>query len=246
VRDLQAHTTTLVSRAAGRAGAKGNDSSFEAAVSADGRFVAFTSFASNLHPDDGDTTQDVFRRDVLGPPPEQPPPAQPSPAQPPSGAALQTRPGCPFAGNLIVGTSGDDERSGGALSDIVLGRAGDDMLRGRGGADCLFGQRGADRLLGGSGRDRLFGGPGADRLLGGVGGDRLSAGRGRDRLRGGRGGDRISAGSGRDRIAAGPGNDRVRARGQARDRIDCGPGRLDVAIVDRLDATRACERVRLR
>jgi hypothetical protein len=50
----------------------------------------------------------------------------------------------------------------------------------------------------------------------------------------------------RGAIPAGPGDDRVRARGAARDTIDCGPGRLDVAIVDRLDATRDCERVRVR
>jgi Calx-beta domain len=30
------------------------------------RFVAFDSIATNLHPDDSDDTQDVFRRDVLG------------------------------------------------------------------------------------------------------------------------------------------------------------------------------------
>jgi hypothetical protein len=40
--------------------------SADPAISADGRFVAFDSIASNLHPDDGDDTQDVFRRDVLG------------------------------------------------------------------------------------------------------------------------------------------------------------------------------------
>jgi hypothetical protein len=60
----------LVSRATGAAGAKGNSDSFESAVSADGRFVSFTSGASNLHPDDTDPTGDVFVRDgdVRGPP----------------------------------------------------------------------------------------------------------------------------------------------------------------------------------
>jgi Tol biopolymer transport system component len=65
VRDLQAGTTTLVSRAAGAAGAKGNrESVFGPAISADGRFVAFTSLASNLHPDDSDQNADVFVRDL--------------------------------------------------------------------------------------------------------------------------------------------------------------------------------------
>jgi Tol biopolymer transport system component len=67
VRDLEAHTTTLVSRATGATGANGNDQSYTPAISADGRFVAFESYATNLHPDDGNGLQDVFRRDVLGP-----------------------------------------------------------------------------------------------------------------------------------------------------------------------------------
>jgi hypothetical protein len=70
MRDLETNATTLVSRAAGDDGANGDGSSEGAAVSADGRFVAFESRASNLHPDDDDTTADVFRRDVLGPLPE--------------------------------------------------------------------------------------------------------------------------------------------------------------------------------
>ena len=81
------------------------------------------------------------------------------------------------------------------------------------------------------GRDCLFGGAGNDRLSGGAGNDRLPA---------------AGAATHNGRIAAGSGNDRVLARGQARDTIDCGPGRGDVAIVDALDDTSRCERVRLR
>jgi Tol biopolymer transport system component/urease beta subunit len=64
-RDLQANTTTLVSRAAGAAGAAGDSSSAHPAISADGRFLVFDSRARNLHPADGDTTLDIFRREVL-------------------------------------------------------------------------------------------------------------------------------------------------------------------------------------
>jgi Ca2+-binding RTX toxin-like protein len=250
VRDLQLNTTTLVSRAAGATGDKGNNQSFTPAVSADGRFVAFSSIASNLHPDDGDAVLDVFRRDVLGPRPAQPPSGQPPSGQPPSGQrpvgpAAPAQPGCPLVGNVVVGTPADDVRGGGALSDIIFGRGGADLLRGLGGADCLYGQRGADRLLGGRGRDRLFGGPGADRLVGGAGNDQLRDHPGRDRLLGGRGRDRLNPGRGRDRVAAGPGNDRVLARDSAADTIDCGPGRRDLALIDRLDDTRRCERVRV-
>ena len=48
VRDLKARTTTLVSRASGRRGAVAGDYSADAAVSRDGRYVAFSSAARNL------------------------------------------------------------------------------------------------------------------------------------------------------------------------------------------------------
>jgi Tol biopolymer transport system component len=64
VRDLQANTTTLVSRATGAAGAAGDGESGGAAISADGRFVAFFSVADNLSEVDGDLTPDVFVRDL--------------------------------------------------------------------------------------------------------------------------------------------------------------------------------------
>jgi subtilisin family serine protease len=170
------------------------------------------------------------------PPAEQPPaeqqlpaaqqPASQPPAGPPAASVAPSRPGCAQAGNLIVGTPGDDRRGGSALTDIMLGRRGADILHGLGGADCLYGHKGADRLFGGPGRDRLFGGPGPDRVSGGA----------HD--------DLIDSGPGRDRITAGAGNDRVLARGHAADTIDCGPGARDVAIVDDADRTRRCEQVR--
>ena len=60
-----AHDTTLVSRASGPAGASANAGSIAPpAVSADGRFVAFWSNATNLSPDDSDALYDLYRRDV--------------------------------------------------------------------------------------------------------------------------------------------------------------------------------------
>jgi surface antigen len=65
VRDVQAGTTTLVSRASTQSGgAKGNSDSIGSAISGNGRCVTFTSGASNLDPGDGDTTWDVFARDL--------------------------------------------------------------------------------------------------------------------------------------------------------------------------------------
>ena len=61
VRDLQTGTTTLVSRADGTPGAKGNGQSYAPVTSADGVFVAFYSSATNLDPLDPDTLLDVCR-----------------------------------------------------------------------------------------------------------------------------------------------------------------------------------------
>lgn len=64
VRDLQTGTTRLVSRATGAAGVKGNGTTAEPSISADGRLVAFSSTATNLHPLDLDSTRDIFVRDL--------------------------------------------------------------------------------------------------------------------------------------------------------------------------------------
>jgi Tol biopolymer transport system component len=64
VRDLQSGTTTRVSVDSN--GVQGNDSSgdFMGAISADGRFVAFSSFASNLVPGDTNAAEDTFVHDM--------------------------------------------------------------------------------------------------------------------------------------------------------------------------------------
>jgi Tol biopolymer transport system component len=64
LRDLQTSTTSLVSRASGPAGADGNASSSGAAISGDGRLVAFVTGATNLSPDDLDQFGDVYVRDM--------------------------------------------------------------------------------------------------------------------------------------------------------------------------------------
>ena len=64
VRDLVGGTTTLVSRATGAAGTKGDGTSLPPDISADGRYVAFASTATNLDPADSDANGDVFVRDL--------------------------------------------------------------------------------------------------------------------------------------------------------------------------------------
>src|SRR6476469_307286 len=62
VRDLLTNTTTRVS--VDSAGNPGNSPSNYSAISADGRFVAFQSYASNLVPGDTNNKNDIFVRDL--------------------------------------------------------------------------------------------------------------------------------------------------------------------------------------
>ncbi|MBI2928384.1 MAG: PD40 domain-containing protein [Verrucomicrobia bacterium] len=62
VRDVVSGTTRLVS--ATPAGVPGNAPSFEPVLSADGRYAAFVSRASDLAPNDANTREDVFLRDL--------------------------------------------------------------------------------------------------------------------------------------------------------------------------------------
>ncbi|MEG3973280.1 calcium-binding protein, partial [Microcoleus sp. herbarium8] len=62
VRDLSTNTTTRVSVSG--ASNPGNGDSFNPSISADGRFVAFASFASNLVPGDTNFSNDIFVRDL--------------------------------------------------------------------------------------------------------------------------------------------------------------------------------------
>ena len=56
--------TTLISRASGAEGAKGNENSIDPAISSDGKLVAFTSFASNLVKEKVPGGQSVYLRDT--------------------------------------------------------------------------------------------------------------------------------------------------------------------------------------
>jgi Tol biopolymer transport system component len=62
VRDLVGGRTTRVSVGVG--GVQGNGESRQGSISADGRYVAFNSFASNLVPGDTNDSGDVFLRDL--------------------------------------------------------------------------------------------------------------------------------------------------------------------------------------
>jgi Tol biopolymer transport system component len=64
LRDLKTNRTMLVSRGQGKHGPAGSGDSSNPSISADGRYVAFESYASNLGPADNSTIPDVFVRDM--------------------------------------------------------------------------------------------------------------------------------------------------------------------------------------
>ncbi|MGH2716150.1 MAG: calcium-binding protein [Thermoleophilaceae bacterium] len=179
VRDLVATTTTLVSRAAGPAGAGADNDSSSPAISGVARFVAYDSEADNLSVQDDDEFRNVFARDV-----------------------------CRRA--TLVGTPRRDVLRGTARRDVIVALAGNDRVIGRGGADLICLGSGRDRGLGGGGADLIDGGPGNDRLLGGSARDRLLGRAGRDLLIGGLGRDRLLGGAGRNRLVGGAGRDACR------------------------------------
>lgn len=64
VRDLKTNRTSLVSRASGKRGTAGDGDSSSPSISANGRYIAFVSYAGNLGPADNGTHPDVFVRDM--------------------------------------------------------------------------------------------------------------------------------------------------------------------------------------
>jgi Tol biopolymer transport system component len=204
VRDLQAGTTTLVSRAPGPAGAVADGPAGAAAISADGRYVAFHSDADNLSADDVDTFRGIFRRDVLGAAASS---SAGGPAGPGQGTTAATTGRCAGKAATIVGTAKRDVIRGTAKRDVIAALGGNDLVRGLGGNDLICLGAGNDRGIGGAGADRILGQAGTDRLVGGLGRDLLEGGLGRDLLLGGAGLDRLLGLAGRDRAVGGAGND---------------------------------------
>jgi Ca2+-binding RTX toxin-like protein len=134
-------------------------------------------------------------------------------------------PGAGRCGNVVVGDAKRNKLKGTSGEDRIRGKGGRDAIKGRGGNDCLNGGGGRDKIAGNGGNDQVAGGEGSDRLVGGAGNDRL------------KGGDK------RDKIAGGKGKDRINAKRGRKDKVDCGKGK-DVAVVDKRDKVRRCEKVR--
>ncbi|MEG3929858.1 calcium-binding protein [Microcoleus sp. T3_B1] len=202
VRDTLTNTTTRVS--VDSAGNQANFRSYNASISADGRFVAFSSDASNLVP--GDTNpetdmvgRDIFVRDTLtntttrvsvdsaGNPGNS---SSDSPAISADGrfVAFDSK-----SSNLVLGDTNNTDDifvvdtsstpnliNGTPGNDNQTGTSGNDIINGLEGDDVLTGLRASDILNGGLGNDTLSGGKGSDNLKGGLGNDILVGGAGND------------------------------------------------------------------
>ena len=110
---------------------------------------------------------------------------------------------------VISGTVGVDNISGGALNDAIDGDAGDDILSGGAGHDTVSGGEGSDTLYGETGNDYVSGGAGEDILSGGAGHDYVDGGAANDLVDGGTGDDIVQGGDGDDSVYGGAGNDKL-------------------------------------
>jgi Ca2+-binding RTX toxin-like protein len=149
------------------------------------------------------------------------------------GVALAADIQCPNrAGNLCVGTTGDDTLTGTANSDEIRGRDGADLIKSLGAKDLVTGGPGNDELRGGGAADDLFGGRGNETIDGG--------GTPQPGITGGLGPDGLNGGAGDDFIMA--------ANDGSTDNISCGASsgqdgdivafdQDNAGITDVLDAT---------
>ena len=80
----------------------------------------------------------------------------------------------------IVGTKGNDVRTGSRGRDVIVGLGGNDSLSGIAGNDLICGGAGKDNLSGGKGKDKLYGQKGKDKLRGKAGRDLCVGGPGND------------------------------------------------------------------
>jgi len=129
VRDRDTATTTRISVNSEGQGA--DITSFNPAISATANVIAFDSFATNLVPQDTNSSRDVFIS---------------HPVAFSSGTSEN---------DTLIGFAGDDAISGGKGDDFLDGKSGSDTLFGGRGNDTLNGGDGDDILVGGKGRDKF-------------------------------------------------------------------------------------------
>lgn len=148
--DRLANTITTVSEA--------NNLSGGPSISADGRFLAYSSNATNLVPGDTNGVHDIF--------------------------VVQIEGAAPVDGVVKDGDDGNDILKGTHRNDVLRGHDGNDLLFGLKGDDRLDGGKGNDKIFAGNGDDIALGGAGNDRIWTGKGSDLVifNEGDGRDRV----------------------------------------------------------------
>lgn len=110
----------------------------------------------------------------------------------------------------ILGTKGNDYRTGTSVADLIKPAEGNDTVYGGGGNDTIEGWIGDDRLYGDAGNDRIDVGPGNNYADGGADNDTILGYGGNDTFFGGTGNDTLYGDGGRDSLVGGTGNDYLR------------------------------------
>ena len=141
------------------------------------------------------------------------------------------------SGDIIYGSSLDDEINAFGGWDRVSSHAGNDTVYAGSGFDTVFGgdgddfiddyspksSGGNDRFYGGAGNDTLYGWNGGDTLHGNADNDLLHGEGGEDKLYGGQGQDTLHGGEGWDTLYGGQGQDKLYG-GEGRDTLYGGAG----------------------
>jgi Tol biopolymer transport system component len=250
LRDTQANTTARISRQSGTAPDNGADfDSYSPSISADGRFVAFSSYATNLSGDDKPASN-IFVRDTQADTTtlisRQSGTAAMNGADDSSFYPSISADGTTVAfGSRGDNLSGDDDNSvvnafarqfralpaGGGAGGGGPGPAqplkcnGVKVTKqGTNKGETLKGTRKRDVISALGGNDVVKGLRGNDLVCGGKGKDKELGGRGKDKLLGQLGADTLLGGPGRDRLLGGPGRDNL-IGGGAIDKLLGGAGK---------------------
>jgi Ca2+-binding RTX toxin-like protein len=216
VRDLQAGTTEEVG--VGSSGRQANGDAFGSSMSADGRYVTFTSYADNLVPNDSNgNSADVFLHELPGQDGEPQEDDTRRDTTAPAADIVTPPDGAVYARNQTVGAdySCEDEAEGSGLKScegtVAKGQPIDTGSLGT----KTFTVRATDNAGNASfvahtytvAECTITGTPGADVLEGSAGYDRICGLGGNDTLEGLGGNDELVGGAGDDSLDGGPGTD---------------------------------------